>query len=126
MRTDNKGKTLGQLLQIVYDGGKKCVLIPLFLCSQLNWCRDFSSRWFWHEREWVVFPELRTVVLIAVKYQVQAIIDEVVSRLSEYYAWRSLADASEFCDGSDIIHLHGDLCISTAWIALQLRRSLSP
>ncbi|GJE89900.1 hypothetical protein PsYK624_060120 [Phanerochaete sordida] len=94
LRTNDKGASLARLLRIIYDG--------------------VQSDWFASGVR-LDFADLRRVAIVAAKYQVPAVLDEVKSRLRAFYptaslqAWRAVVfDDESGADGS-----RGTLAIRT-------------
>ena len=92
LRMDDEGDALARLLQILYDGGKRCVIVCHSSPRQDYIVNLSSSDWFRQKKRKIHFEDFRKVVIIAAKYQVQAVMDEAVARLSEYYPSSSLSD----------------------------------
>ncbi|GJE89901.1 hypothetical protein PsYK624_060130 [Phanerochaete sordida] len=75
LRTEDNGTSLAQLLRIIYDGG--------------------NSDWF-NSKVRIDFRDLRAVAIIAAKYKVPEVLEEVRSRLRVFYptdsldSWRSV------------------------------------
>ncbi|EKM58579.1 uncharacterized protein PHACADRAFT_193712 [Phanerochaete carnosa HHB-10118-sp] len=65
LRTTDSGTYLSKLVGILYDGG--------------------ASDWFHRKMTTVPFDELRGIAIVAARYKVRAVIDEVLARLSQCF-----------------------------------------
>lgn len=91
LRTQDKGAHLQRLIGIIYDGGKRFVPPDHKSHTCVDKC-NVSSDYFHCDRPSVQFADLRVVTLMAVKYKVQELVDEVIGRLCGFFPWRKLED----------------------------------
>lgn len=75
------GCMLSEILCVIYDGGNRCAL----QLRRVFACRDPVSSGFYDRRKPIDFAKLRTLILLAKKYQIRAIYDEALGRLEVIY-----------------------------------------